>query len=272
MNVRNLIVRVLVAAVAIPLLILLFDYGKWPYLAFVMLVTLLAVWEFLTLTGIRLFLWQKPLLTLLAMFPALDFYLWSGQHLYEFLIGLILLLSLPQVFTRKLENLGRSLGLGLFGVLYPSLGLSALILIRLGGPVSPASAGGWVIFLFATVWIVDTAAYFLGMAFGDKKLSPVVSPKKTVIGFVCGFAGAPLAAFLVNITFLTEESYLRLLWPALLIALVGQLADLAESLFKREVGVKDSSNLIPGHGGALDRFDSVILAGPVLYFFLKYLY
>lgn len=272
MNVRNLVVRLVVAAVAIPLLILLFDYGRWPYLLFVMLVTLLATWEFFSLTAIRLFGWQKPVLLLMALVPALDFYLWGGRYLYEFLIALILLLSLPQVFTRDLEGMGRSLGLGLFGVLYPSLGLGALVLLRQGGTVANGSAAGWVIFLFATVWIVDTAAYFLGMAFGKRKLSPVVSPKKTVVGFVSGFAGAPLAALLLKLTFLKEVDFLHLLWPALVIALVGQLADLAESLFKREVDVKDSSRLIPGHGGALDRFDSVMLAAPAVYLLLEYLY
>ncbi len=272
MKLSNLLIRILVAAIAIPLLILLFREGGWLYVGFVMLVTALAVWEFLALAKTKLFAWQRFVLIALSLFPALDFYLWGGVFLYEFVIATIALLTLPHVFTRKLENLGRSLGLGLFAVLYPALGLCSLVPIRHGDVVAAATAAGWVIFLFATVWIVDSAAYFLGMAFGKAKLSPVVSPKKTIVGFLSGFASAPLAAWLVMITFLPTESFFKLLWPALLIALFGQLADLTESLFKREVGVKDSSRLIPGHGGALDRFDSLILTGPVLYFFLKHLY
>lgn len=271
MKLSNLFLRLLVAAIAIPLLIILFNHGGWPYLAFVLLVTALAVGEFLALAKTRLFIWQKALLVLLSLLPALDYFLWGGRFFYELLIALFAVLALPHVFTKKIEDLSRSLGLGLFATLYPAMGLASLVLLREGNVVPSDSAGDWVIFLFATVWIVDTAAYFLGMAFGKAKLSPVVSPHKTIVGFLCGFAGAPVSVIALKLTFLPQAGFLQLLWPALLIALFGQLADLVESLFKREAGVKDSSNLIPGHGGALDRFDSILLAGPVLYLYLRYL-
>jgi phosphatidate cytidylyltransferase len=162
--------------------------------------------------------------------------------------------------------------LALFAFFYLTFGFGSLILIRDSGVVAQAQAGGWLLFLFGTTWIVDTAAYFCGWKFGRAKLSPAVSPNKTIVGFIGGFAGALLSAGIFNFLFLAEVGFLRLIGPAVVVALFGQLGDLVESIFKREMGKKDSSDLIPGHGGVLDRFDSILFAAPALYLYLKYIF
>ena len=121
-----------------------------------------------------------------------------------------------------------------------------------------------VIFLFAVVWATDTFAYFGGRRFGGPKLAPAMSPKKTWSGFASGLAGGVVAG-VAAAKVLTDS---RILWAALLAALLslaGQLGDLFESNFKRQFGVKDSGAIIPGHGGVMDRVDSVIFAAFAAY-------
>jgi phosphatidate cytidylyltransferase len=136
-----------------------------------------------------------------------------------------------------------------------------------------SSGLGWVIllFTFVNIWLADTFAYAFGTWFGQRKLAPQVSPGKTWVGFVFAFPGGLIAA-LAAYQFLKGEFALYLIVLASLAAtLFGQIGDLIESAIKRDCGVKDSSNLIPGHGGVLDRFDSLIFALPAVYLTLKLL-
>ncbi len=268
---RNLAQRLAVAAVFIPLLLYVFHLGGIPFLIFVELLIALSVWELFSLTRIKLYFWQKALLILLATFPAFSDAFLEGRYLLEFLFGTLFLTTLPYTFTRGLGDVSRSIGIGFFGVLYLSLGFSSLILIRSTDIVPVSQAGGWITFLFAAIWIIDTAAYYVGVKFGSTKLSPAISPNKTVAGFLGGFLGAVLTAGIFHFVFLQDVGFTRLVLPAAIIAVFGQLGDLVESIFKREMQVKDSSHLIPGHGGILDRFDSLVFAAPALYLYLRHL-
>ncbi|HEY9015922.1 MAG TPA: CDP-archaeol synthase, partial [Gemmatimonadales bacterium] len=133
--------------------------------------------------------------------------------------------------------------------------------------------GAWLVFFpLVVTWVCDTAAMFGGRTFGGAKLAPLVSPGKTRSGSVAGVVGGLLVAPLFAVLIFSRVGPAIPLWQLLVIAgvlsVVGQIGDLAESLFKREAGVKDSSHLIPGHGGVLDRFDSlyfVIPAAAALY-------
>ena len=127
---------------------------------------------------------------------------------------------------------------------------------------------GFVMFLILTVITTDVAAYFFGSKFGKTKLSPVISPKKTVEGALCGAFCAVIVAFITG-------HFIGLLWyqslfAGILITIFAQLGDLAESLIKRDAGVKDSGDTLPGHGGFLDRADSFIFATPVAFYYFKY--
>jgi phosphatidate cytidylyltransferase len=266
---RNLALRLLVAAVFIPLFLYVFHVGGIVFLVLVEVLIVLSLWEFFTLTGISLHLWQKLLLILLAAFPAISVQYLQSRFLVESVIALIFLVSLPHVFTRQLGDIGRSMALAAFAMLYLTVGFTSLILIRSGAAVDPKQAAGWVTFLFASIWIIDTAAYYFGWQWGKKKLSPAISPKKTVVGFIGGFGGGILTAGIFNFVFLPDVGFIKLIPPVLVIAFFGQLGDLVESIFKREASVKDSSNLIPGHGGILDRFDSLVFAAPALLIYLR---
>jgi phosphatidate cytidylyltransferase len=126
--------------------------------------------------------------------------------------------------------------------------------------------GRTVLVLMGTIWAGDAAAYYGGRALGRHKLAPTISPNKTVEGSVTGLAGSIVAGILLGSWLLQRQiSFLAL--ASLATAIAGQLGDLAESAFKRSAGVKDSSSLLPGHGGMLDRLDSLIFAAPMFYWF-----
>jgi phosphatidate cytidylyltransferase len=266
---RNLALRLIVAAVFIPLLLYVFHLGGIPFLVFVEALIVLSLWEFFSLTRIALHLWQKLLLILVAAFPAISIQYLDSRYLLEAIAATVFLVSLPHVFTRKLGDIGRSMAMAAFATVYLTVGFVSLILIRNGSVVLLEQAAGWVTFLFAAIWIIDTAAYYFGWQWGKTKLSPAISPNKTVVGFIGGFIGGILTAGIFNFVFLAEVGFVKLVVPSLVIAFFGQLGDLVESVFKREMGVKDSSNLIPGHGGILDRFDSLVFAAPALLIYLR---
>ena len=143
--------------------------------------------------------------------------------------------------------------------------LGHLVLIRNLRP----DGMGYVFFLFFVIWMLDTGAYFVGTKFGRKPLAHMASPKKTLEGAVGGVATGIITAMLCKLIFFNSSMpFPEAAMLGLLIAVVSQFSDLAESVIKRDVGVKDSADLLPGHGGMLDRFDSFLFASPLLYYYL----
>jgi phosphatidate cytidylyltransferase len=167
-----------------------------------------------------------------------------------------------------------SVAVTVFGAVYTSLLLFALFLRHLPGIDSPLH--GTVLLLAPVVltWINDSFAYFGGRTWGKRKLIPKVSPGKTVEGAVCALFGTLLSAVGYGFLLARFPSYQMGIVEAaafgVLISVSSQIGDLAESLFKRDVGVKDSGTLLPGHGGALDRFDSLFFTLPIGYAFFRY--
>jgi phosphatidate cytidylyltransferase len=125
-----------------------------------------------------------------------------------------------------------------------------------------------VLTLLAVVWVGDSAAYFGGRALGRHKLAPEISPNKTVEGSVAGLMGSVAAGIAMG-TWLLGLSAAFMAGISLVAGIAGQIGDLAESALKRSAGVKDSSTLLPGHGGMLDRLDSLMFAAPVFYWFFR---
>lgn len=152
-----------------------------------------------------------------------------------------------------------------FGVIYISVFISFLILMRqtTDGPM-------WVFFLFWVIAWGDTGALYAGTYLGRHKLCPAVSPKKTVEGAVGGIVANLVFAWIFKILFFHSIHPVSCTIFALSVGAVGQLGDLFESEFKRAAGVKDSSSLLPGHGGFLDRLDALLLSAPVAYFLKVY--
>ncbi len=150
----------------------------------------------------------------------------------------------------------------LIPLVYPGLFAAFLWELRHGGGSSGAGA---IFLLFLVTWSCDTFAYFGGRAFGRRPLAPSVSPKKTWEGAIVGFVAACAAGAAGGPALVMDLSRAEGLLVGALLGVAGQLGDLAESLLKREAGVKDSSRTIPGHGGILDRFDSILVNAPLLY-------
>ena len=126
----------------------------------------------------------------------------------------------------------------------------------------------WILFLLAATWASDTFAYFVGRSFGKHKLAPLLSPKKTIEGALGGVAGAVLVGFIFTLIVPGMSTVVILLLGAL-IGVASLLGDLVESAFKRQAMVKDSGQIIPGHGGVLDRFDSLLVTAPLVYYVVK---
>ncbi|MGV1098628.1 phosphatidate cytidylyltransferase [Thiovibrio sp. JS02] len=152
-----------------------------------------------------------------------------------------------------------------FGSLYIGLASAHLILL-MGLP----QGRYWLLFLTAITAASDTAAYYTGSLLGKNKLCPAISPGKTWEGFFGGLCGSLLASFAVKFFFLPEESNLWIGFLALLLSCLGVAGDLSESMLKRAFGVKDSGTILPGHGGLLDRIDSLLLTAPALYYLLHF--
>lgn len=152
-----------------------------------------------------------------------------------------------------------------FGALYVSVGLSFLAIIH-----QMDNGYAWLLLLFAVTAASDTGAYYVGKTFGNKKLLPKVSPKKTIAGGVGGICSGILAAILVSLLLPVPDQVLLLLPAAGFLVIMGMVGDLAESMIKRACKIKDSGTILGGHGGLLDRIDGFLLAGPALYYLLSW--
>jgi len=128
----------------------------------------------------------------------------------------------------------------------------------------------WVLLALFATFAVDTTAYFIGRAWGRHKMAPTISPGKTWEGAVGGLVGAIVAVIALALLLDIDISYSEMVILGFLIAVFAQLGDLAESKLKRSMGVKEAGNLIPGHGGILDRLDSIVFTGVVVYYCLRW--
>lgn len=176
---------------------------------------------------------------------------------------LVLIALLNVVFSREREVIV-GISVTIFSTLY--LGLISYVYIIRSLP------GGWMwlVFLFACTWASDTMAFFGGKLFGSNPLAPSISPGKTREGALTGILASIITAYLLTLYYPVIPIGHALLL-GFFVAVAGQLGDLVESSLKRESGVKDSGSIIPGHGGVLDRFDSMLLTAPLVYYYIVYL-
>ena len=166
-----------------------------------------------------------------------------------------------------------SLGNSLIGQLYIAVPLALAIRLTLTiNPIFPITHynGMLLLAIFIFIWVNDTGAYLVGSRWGKTPLAPSISPKKTVEGSVGGLLLALLSAVILRLLLFPELSWLHILLIAAVVAIFGTIGDLFESSLKRQAGVKDSGKLIPGHGGILDRIDSLLLAVPAVYLLLAF--
>ena len=172
------------------------------------------------------------------------------------------------------QDMLRSLGNSLIGQLYIAVPLALAIRLTLTiNPFFPITHynGMLLLAIFIFIWVNDTGAYLVGSRWGKTPLAPSISPKKTVEGSIGGLLLALFSAVILRLLLFPELSWLSILLIAAVVAIFGTIGDLFESSLKRQAGVKDSGKLIPGHGGILDRIDSLLLAVPAVYLLLAFL-
>jgi phosphatidate cytidylyltransferase len=260
---RSFLVRSLVAVVAIPALVYLFYLGGIPLRVFVVVLTVLAMHEARGLfahAGAAFPFLPAVLIALLV--PWLSHLSIPGISWPSWLALSILVPGFAVVTATDLRQTAASIAAQIVAVIWIGTGFGAFMAIR---ELLAADGFKWLIVLFANLWIGDTAAYLFGVWLGKAKLSPVVSPNKTIAGAVAQIiTSAVVGVVFVAIRYIDVDASL-VIAASVLIGIVGQVGDLFESLPKRLAGQKDSSALIPGHGGVLDRFDSALFAAPALY-------
>ena len=180
---------------------------------------------------------------------------------------IISMLSLGVIFFESVNI--KDIALMFFMTLFLIFTMFHIILLRL-----MEHGGLLVFFVFIGAFATDTCAYFAGSFFGKKKLCPNISPKKTVEGAVGGVLGCVvlmlLYAFVLNKYFSLDVNYIRVIILSVLVAVFSQFGDLSASVVKRQVGIKDFGKILPGHGGIMDRLDSITFVAPLVYYFMSF--
>ncbi len=260
--------RVLVAVFGIPLVIMLTYLGGWYFFALIFIIAIGAQIEF--------YLMQKKKNLhphfILGLISGLLLLLGIQTEEWHF-FGQLFIISLMLIFVSEMrrnnKNVSSDIGVTLLGIFYIPFFLATLLYSKIHVDrffLSVENSGfKFIMILLAGIWICDTFAYGFGKFFGKHKLYTKVSPNKTIEGGVAGLIGAVCAFALAKIF-----HCLPMEWPAailfgLVVGVIGQTGDLVESWFKRDAGIKDSSNILPGHGGFLDRFDSLIFLSPAMF-------
>ncbi len=272
---QNLVQRIAVAVVAIPLVIGVVWLGGWVLAALLAVLGVLGaqeVYDFARRQSIEPL--ERTGWLAAAAIPLLAYWAkgsethWAEPAIYLGAIWLMFAMTLAMARRGPTGRPLASVAITMFGCLYASGMLAFLIAIRHGLNAAQRPGAYVMLTLFPLVitWVCDTAAMAVGTAVGGPKLAPVLSPKKTLAGAVGGTLGGVIAALALGLFVLNRYGWSftpgQLLLFGLAVSIVGQIGDVAESLFKREVGLKDSSTLIPGHGGVLDRLDSLYFVIP----------
>lgn len=266
---KNLAVRALSGSVFVAIMVFCTVYSLWTLRILLALLAVLGVKEFLTLVGEKGLAPQHDWLTALVAAVPLLLGLSISAIVLCLLLALLVFAAARMLGTR--ENPIRCLGvqaLALFYVVFPLLAIWALT----QSPLPLNGSAFWVLPLamYVMLWVNDTFAYLTGSLLGRHKLIPSVSPGKTWEGCIGGAVFAMGAGALTWHFFPDAMSLPQWIGMALVVVVFGTLGDLVESMFKRSLGVKDSGHLIPGHGGILDRIDSMLFAAPatVAYLFI----
>lgn len=274
--------RLLTAAVALPILIasiILPDYVPetvWIFVVIAVLAIAAGLFEFYTLTK-KLELKADASVGYLGAAALIVAFIFDAPAkapdlLILTLAGFTIFLLATQAFRfqKDFSKMLAGVGVTLLGVMYVALLGGFLIATRVGFEDLPGLSTKLLIFFFAVMFGSDSGAYFAGRAFGKHKLAPAISPGKTVEGLVGGLIAAVAIAALCTWLFFPELPYQFAIPLAVVMAAVGVVGDLAESAMKRGSKAKDAANILPGHGGLLDRMDSLLFNAPILYYFARF--
>jgi phosphatidate cytidylyltransferase len=262
MNIRQ---RVITAVIGLPVLVACFYLGGVPFLLLILTLAAVSINEFYNMMRVKNYLPAYYVGNFFTLFFIVSAYFalkknWEPAH-SAILTVAALATMIATLFLKRPKEAIVDIAVTLLGMIYIGWFFSYFLFIR-----ALSENGGYLFFLASTIWALDTIAYFVGKKFGKHKLLPSISPNKSVEGAIAGFIFGIIAAVVFG--YYAGFNMIHSLILGILIVVMAQLGDLFESLIKRDAEVKDSSNLVPGHGGLLDRMDSFILAGPVVYYYL----
>lgn len=264
----NLLQRCLIASVGIPAIYLIIRFGSWYLLLLVAVQAGLAAREFYSmarrkglkpLAGLGIFLAAAlPFSAFLALTIQSSIWISSSVSLALIAVAVAALIE-----SQEVEGAIVRISVTAFGILYFGGLFSTQLLLRLD-PAYPDMVGvNWLFLTYLVTWTVDTGSYASGRLFGRRKLNPALSPGKTYEGAIGGMLLVIAASYFLGAVWMGLFGWIQALAYGLLIGIAAPAGDLVVSIFKRDSGVKDSSRLIPGHGGILDRFDSLLFTVPV---------
>ncbi|GKV67831.1 phosphatidate cytidylyltransferase [Sporosarcina sp. NCCP-2716] len=256
---QRILTAVIAAAVFIPFVIT----GGVPFTLLVYAIATIGLYELLKMQSIRLASAEGVLAWLMAavfLLPKNTADRWLGAIGYTKLDAAFVIILLLLIYTVIVKNrfTFSDAAFSVLAAFYVGMGFYFLTATREAGLI-------FIIYALVVVWTTDSGAYFVGRKLGKTKLWPDISPNKTVEGFVGGIISAVIFVLIFQLIEPITSSYLILIGMTILASIVGQLGDLVESAFKRTYNVKDSGKLLPGHGGILDRFDSLLFVLPLLH-------
>jgi len=264
--------RTLINLIGFPLILFIVYQGNLLFTLFFFLVSILSIKEFNDLGNLKdysinsIFLYTS---SIFIFFPKYFKFVDQISDINYFYILIIFFVSIWEIFRFKRKPL-TNVSLTILGLVWITLFLSKAIIIR------DIVSGGYelILCMFLSVWSCDSAAFYFGSKFGKKKILPQISPNKTWLGTLAGYFSSLLTVYLfvhfdafsmMNYSFEVKDIIIL----GSIFGIIGQLGDFFESMFKREIDVKDSGTLLQGHGGVLDRFDSLLFVIPSLYVYLK---
>lgn len=247
--------------VAIPAIWIIGWSHPYVFDATIALISGLALYEFLVLGRRKGYALPLPVCIGVMLFVLAAFVFEPISVEMGVFLALLIIPAWYVISSAGLDDALPSSAIAVLATLY--VGMLGGSLIRLRADF----AAGWklIFFLLLVVWLGDAGAYYVGKNLGRHKLSPRISPKKTVEGLAGGVGVSVITAVVVHLTFFKEMPLIHAIISGVILSMAGVIGDLAESMWKRSAAVKDSGTLIPGHGGFLDRFDSIFFTAPILY-------
>lgn len=254
--------REITALVGAPIAIWIVGWGhEYVFDGAMALIAVLALHEFLSLGKAKGY--DLPVVLCIAiMLVIMAAFILQELSVEIGMFAALLIIPASYVFSRKpLQDSLPSSAIAVLATTYVGMLGGSLIRLRNDFPVGSKL----VYFLLLVVWLGDSGAYYVGKTFGKHKLSPRISPKKTIEGLAGGIATSVITAIVIHLTFFREFPLVHAIIAGVILSFAGVVGDLAESMWKRSADVKDSGTLIPGHGGFLDRFDSILFTAPILY-------
>lgn len=272
-----MLTRIITGAVGIVLFAVIVLCAKIPFVveAAAALLAVLALWELFHAAGLHK---DKPLCLMSIAFVAIVPFLgtralWMSGLCFLYTVSLFLRLIRHETLRGGID----AVGLPFFFSITVSFSFSSLVFLRdsylSDADLTQDDSVFFIVLAAVGAWVADAGAYFVGRFFGRHKLAPVISPNKTVEGFIGGIVaniiGFWIAGWIYSMCFSVSVNYPLLIIMAVICALLGALGDLSASYIKRSCHIKDFGNIMPGHGGILDRFDSLLLVSPFLYLVIR---